>query len=172
MVVKDTNLPTRRKLPHEIPLWIEQGARHFVTINCRKRGIPLLLENDIAIRLLKGAKRYEEMGKWYLWLMLVMPDHLHFIVTFNLNHDVRKVLASWKSYQAKTLGIEWQSGYFEHRLRNDREFEEKCMYIRQNPMRKGLCPTAKEWSYYVDRTRRDPRDEGRAKPPAEPQRVS
>jgi putative transposase len=145
-------LPQRRKLPHEIPSWVRQGARHFVTVNCKKKGTSVLLRTDVATGLLESACYYEEIGRWYLWLFLVMPDHIHLIATFDLERGVRPIVRAWKSYQKKAFGIEWQSDFFEHRLRNDDEFVQKMHYVRMNPVRKGLVPSAEQWPYVVDRT--------------------
>jgi len=143
--------PKRKKLPHEFPSWVQQGARHFITINCADRNTTNLLRNDIADHLLESARFYDETGKWHLWLMLIMPDHIHFIATFNLQQGLRPILGAWKRYQATTLGIEWQSDFFEHRLRNPSESDEKAFYIRMNPVRKNLVATPEQWPYILDR---------------------
>ena len=144
-------LPTREKLPHEIPSWVEQGARHFITINCKQRGSPTLLQHDVATRLLENGRFYDRTGRWYLWLMLVMPDHIHFIATFDLSKGLTTTVSAWKRYQKKTLGIEWQSDFFEHRLRNQPEFDEKATYIRMNPVRQGLVTNPEKWPHILDR---------------------
>ena len=145
--------PKRKRLPHDIPSWVKQGARHFVTINCKQRtGAPLLAGN-IAPALLTSAAHYDQLGRWYLWLMVVMPDHLHFIATFNQDRRIQDVVKAWKSHQAKQLNIDWQSGFFEHRLRDDKEFEEKSHYVLWNPVRKGLARFPEEWQHTIDRTR-------------------
>lgn len=150
--MRQVELPKRKKLPHEIPPWVAQGARHFITVNCKEKGTSHLLQTDVATGLLESARYYEEIGRWYLWLLLVMPDHIHFIATFDLERGVRPVVRAWKGYQKKTLGIEWQSDFFEHRLRNDREFDEKAFYVRMNPVRKSLVVTPEEWPHVIDRT--------------------
>ncbi len=144
-------LPKRKKLPHEIPSWVQQGEKHFITINCQTRGINQLLQNDTAKKLLASAEFYEKQNRWYLWLMVVMPDHIHFIATFNLSAGVRSIITAWKRYQAIHQGIDWQSDFFEHRLRNHSEFEEKCHYIRMNPARKGLIENPANWPHVLDR---------------------
>jgi arsenate reductase len=156
-------LPQRKKLPHETPSLVKQGARHFITISCKQRtGAPLLQENN-GNALLESAAFYEQLGHWYMWLMVIMPDHLHFIATFNLNREIQDVIKAWKSHQAKHLGIQWQSGFFEHRLRNNAELDEKSHYIRWNPVRKGLVTSPDDWPFVLDRIVL-----GRANPPGEP----
>ncbi len=145
------SFPIRKKLPHVVPSWVSQGARHFITVNCKQRiGSPLL---SAAPSLLESATIYEQLGRWYLWLMVIMPDHLHFIATFNLDHGVQSTVKAWKSHQAKHQDINWQSGFFEHRVRNDAEVEEKSHYNRWNPVRKGLVKSPEEWPHAIDRTR-------------------
>jgi REP element-mobilizing transposase RayT len=142
-------LPKRKKLPHEIPAWVQQGERHFITINCKHRvGGPLLRH---ASALLESAQYYETIGRWHLWLMSIMPDHVHFVATFDLSQGLRNTISAWKRYQTKTLGIEWQPDFFEHRLRNDSEFDEKAAYIRMNPVRKGLVENPEDWPHVLDR---------------------
>ena len=140
--------PKREKLPHKIPSWIQQGERHFITINCKCRGGDQLLQ--YGRDLLESARYYEEIGRWHLWLMLVMPDHIHFIATFDLSKGLTTTVSAWKRYQKKKLGIEWQSNFFEHRLRNGAEFDEKCHYIRMNPVRQNLAANPEEWSHVLD----------------------
>ena len=157
-LMKLAGLPQRKHLPHEVPSWVEQGGRHFITINHRNRGSDPLCRENLPYALLDSVLHYETIRNWYPWIVLVMPDHLHGIFTFDLrNRRVSSILRAWKSYQSKNLGITWQSGYFEHRLRNETEFAEKANYIRMNPVRKGLVENPKDWPWVIDRTNLDDR---------------
>jgi REP element-mobilizing transposase RayT len=140
-------LAQRKRLPHEIPPWVGQGARHFITINALRRASAPFGSDEIASALLRNLLAYEDLDRWHLWLAVVMPDHLHFIATFALEHGLAASIAAWKGYQAKTLKLEFQSGFFEHRLRDEAEFTEKATYIRENPVRKGLVADATAWPY-------------------------
>lgn len=146
-------LPERKQLPHEIPSWVQQGDRHFITINCHPRGDEPFLKN--AHDILESARYYEKIGRWYLWLMLIMPDHIHFIATFDLSKGLRNTVSAWRRHLATSFDIEWQSDFFEHRLRNQSKFEEKCHYIRMNPVRKGLVESPTDWPYALDRASLD-----------------
>ena len=146
-------LPKRKKLSHEIPSWVPKGCRYFITVNCHMRGQNLLCQDRIARQLLNSAMEYERLGRWYVWLMMIMPDHMHWIASFDKERGIRRVVSAWKGYQAKMLGIEWQTDFFEHRLRTDTEYNEKAEYIRCNPVRKGLVANIEEWPYIWDRSR-------------------
>jgi putative transposase len=68
-----------------------------------------------------------------------MPDHLHALISFPALEKMSGVVGDWKRFQQRESAVRWQEGYFDHRIRNDREFEEKAAYIRRNPVVKGLC---------------------------------
>ena len=57
------------------------------------------------------------------------------------------VVQHFKSYLARTYGIDSQRGFFETRIRDDVHMSEKARYICGNPVRKGLCATADDWPY-------------------------
>lgn len=59
-----------------------------------------------------------------------------------------RVIGEWKHYHTTHHKITWQDGYFDHRIRNDSEFELKADYIRQNPVVKSLCRTAADWPWF------------------------
>jgi REP element-mobilizing transposase RayT len=139
-------LPSRKKLPHQVPSWVPNGSRYFITINCAARGPNALAHQRVAASLLESITVYEQLQKWYIHAMVIMPDHIHMIVTFS-TQDIRLVIAPWKGFQAKTHDIDWQSDFFEHRLRNDAEFTEKVNYVLMNPVRKGLVNDWQNWPY-------------------------
>ena len=81
-------------------------------------------------------------------LALLMPDHVHFITSFpEREKRMNIVVSKWKEWTAKSLGIEWQRDFFEHRLRHDESFDEKAEYIRRNPLRAGLVKHSENWPY-------------------------
>ena len=141
------DLHQRNKLPYEIPPWVQQGARHFITINCRERGSNSPCKQNIAGCLLESASYYEKISHWYIWIMVIMPDHLHFIAAFNFADGLQAVIKTWKKYQTRNPHIEWQTDFFEHRLRNDNELIEKMQYVRMNPVRNGLVDSSNEWPF-------------------------
>ena len=147
-----TLLPRRRGMSHSVPSWVAQGVRHFVTINALKRDAAPFAPATVAAALLRNLLAYEAQGRWHLWLAVVMPDHLHFIATFNLDAGLAASVAAWKGYQTRTLKVAFQRNFFEHRLRDDDEYVEKASYVRENPVRKGLVADAAQWPYLYDRS--------------------
>ncbi|MFZ4395076.1 MAG: transposase [Kiritimatiellia bacterium] len=92
-------------------------------------------------------------GDWWVHLLVLMPDHLHMLISFPQEKAMRQIIFKWKEYIAKTLELRWQRDFFDHRLRDDENFIEKAHYVRMNPVRKGLCQEAGEWPYAWDNFR-------------------
>jgi len=143
----ENNLPRRSRLPHDVPAWVHQGARHFITMRCFERGTVPFANENTACKIIDSVLCYDTVQKWYLWCVVVMPDHIHFVVTFDMSKGIMKTIKDWRTYHTRTNGIRFQDGFFEHRIRNDQEFSEKCEYIRMNPVVKGLSITPEDWPY-------------------------
>ncbi|MEM8955515.1 MAG: hypothetical protein AAGD22_15280 [Verrucomicrobiota bacterium] len=143
----------RRRLEHKTPEWVEDGASFFVTINAECRGQSHFCGDDelkvVARALLDGVRHYHREGKWFAHLVVIMPDHLHAILSFPRGGDMRETIRAWKSFQTRRLGLVWQDGFYDHRIRNGESFNEKMDYIRENPVRAGLCERAEEWEWVV-----------------------
>ncbi len=76
-------VPRRKSLPHEIPLWVDpQLEIYFITINCQTRGSNQLANGKIAPALFETIRHRQEQGVWWPYLFLIMPDHVHALVSF------------------------------------------------------------------------------------------
>jgi putative transposase len=142
-------LPQRRTLPHKIPLWVDpQKEIYFITINCKERFKNQLALPKIGKRLFETIRHRQEESLWWPFLFLLMPDHLHALLSFPpTGKPLRVIVSKWKEWTAKELGIVWQRDFFEHRLRNDESRREKADYILANPVRKRLVARPEEWKY-------------------------
>ncbi|PYJ78723.1 MAG: hypothetical protein DME69_07485 [Verrucomicrobia bacterium] len=135
------------KLHHAVPHWVEPGALFHVRVALdREKQQRQLTEPALAQRLLDSARFYESRQCWHITLFLLMPDHLHALLSFARDQTMSGVIGDWKHFHARKHGIMWQEGYFDHRLRNDERGEQlsaKMHYIRQNPVVDGLCANAR-----------------------------
>jgi REP element-mobilizing transposase RayT len=69
--------------------------------------------------------------------------------------SIGSILHSIKSYSAKQIptvmnhiGKVWQDGRYDRLIRNRQEFENTWEYIRQNPVKAGLCNTPEEYQFF------------------------
>ena len=106
-----------------------------------------LCQSAVAEFLKDSLLFYQKHGELWVHLLLLMPDHLHAILSFSPTVGMRKSIAKWKRYTAREKGIHWQRDFFDHRLRKDESFVEKTHYIRMNPVRAGLVDAPEDWPY-------------------------
>ncbi len=130
-----------------VPGWVRGGPIFFVTLCALHRGKNQFCHPKTAQALFDSAQYYHEQTRWHVHLLLLMPDHLHALISFPKVESMQRVIRSWKHYLAKQYHIEWQRDFFEHRLRSDESHEEKADYIRQNPVRASLIASADLWPY-------------------------
>src|SRR5947209_6557874 len=100
--------------------------------------------------LFEAARRYHVAQRWYLKLLLLMPDHLHMLVGIPGDTRLSDLIRDFKRITARTAKIDWQRNFFDHRLRHDESESEKAAYIRCNPVRPGLIEHHDQWQYAID----------------------
>lgn len=88
------------------------------------------------------GERYK-LGEW-----VVMPNHVHLLVTPKEGHELTDILHSWKSFTANQInaltgasGAFWQHESYDHIVRNQQELERIEQYIRDNPKKAGIIVT-------------------------------
>ena len=142
-------LPSRKLLPHDIPLWIDSTREtYFITICCERRGKNQLAIAGVANSLFETVAYRNEQGIWFARLVLLMPDHIHFVVSFPDNgRRMQTTVSKWKEWTAKKLAIGWQRDFFEHRLRRGENVRQKADYILFNPVRAGLVSKPEDWPF-------------------------
>jgi putative transposase len=95
-----------------------------------------------------------ELRKWRLRAGVVMPDHVHFVVTpteerglsvGDFAHGFKRLLRR----RIQKQDWEWQRGCFDHLLRATDNAQQKWLYLKQNPVRAGLVRDATDWPYYL-----------------------
>ena len=140
-------LQIRKKLPHAIPQWVAEGSWFFIILNCVPRGKNQLCRADTGEAVLAAMKFNHERLIWHCRLCLLVPDHLHAIIAFRREPGMQITITNWKKFITGKCGVDWQRDFFDHRLRDHHELEEKTGYIFMNPVRKGLCERAEEWMW-------------------------
>ena len=146
----------RKRLPHAIPQPVAEGSWFFITINCAPRGENQLNRTEIGAGVLAAMAHNYDKLVWHCRLCLLMPDHLHAIMAFPREPGMATALTNWKRFVATRLGVKWQRNFFDHRLRDHHELEEKTCYILMNPVRKGLRKRMEDWVWVYRPTDRPP----------------
>jgi len=141
------SLPTRDRLYHAIPSWVDEKDKWFVTICCQPRGLNQLA-NPVTAAVYRGALAfYETKGLMKPVVSVLMPDHLHIVAQFDHRKGMARTISGLKQHLARHAGVSWQQGFFDHRLRGEHEVAEKCRYVWNNPVRAGLCAAPSDWPF-------------------------
>jgi putative transposase len=92
--------------------------------------------------------------KFQLHDFVVMPDHLHLLLTVHEDMTIEKAMQFVKgrfSYRIKReshyLGEVWQSGFSEARADDQESFLRYREYIAQNPVKAGLAGSPEQYPY-------------------------
>ena len=146
------------------------GATYFFTVNLRDRNSDLLVRE---IDLLRGCVRATRaQHPFHIDAWVVLPEHMHCLWTlpagdaeFALRWKVIKFAFSKRLPKGEPLtnaqrargerGI-WQRRYWEHTLRDERDFVRHVDYIHFNPVKHGYVTRVADWPHssfqrHVDR---------------------
>ncbi len=146
-------IKTKRQLPH----WQMGGSTYFVTFRTKIFNLPLE-----ARRVVLEAFCYFNDSKYRLWAAVVMPDHVHLLLTPKEKAEggyfsLTEILHSLKSFTGNKInnvlnrqGTLWQEDFFNRIVRDEKEFLEKWNYIRNNPVKKELCQRPEEWDAFYE----------------------
>ena len=97
---------------------------------------------------------HRDKNRFQLHAFVVMPDHIHVLITPATNESTAKCIQYLKggySFAARKQGEIWHSGYHEHRIRDANDFISQSRYIANNPARKQLADHAYVHTRFLDR---------------------
>jgi putative transposase len=125
----------------------------FVTTSIQDKRA--LLQSILSAELcMKVLDDYREQGKFALHEFIVMPDHVHLLLTVDRDISIERALQFIKGgffFRAgKELGFQapvWQKGFSEVRVLDEASFDQFTIYIRNNPVRARLASTTEEFPF-------------------------
>jgi REP element-mobilizing transposase RayT len=129
----------------------------------RRQRIEAYLDQGYGSCYLKDPKIAEQMqtslfhfdGERYrLHAWVVMPNHVHFMLTPMEGFYLSGILHSFKSYTSlkanRMLGREgsfWHEDYYDRKIRDVEHFQAARIYIENNPVKAKLCATPSDWPW-------------------------
>jgi len=139
-----------------------QGATYFFTVNCAERQNNRILENNIdALR--QVFRQVKQKHPFKIDAIVILPEHLHCIWTLppdDANYSLRWNLIK-SGFSRLITGNErrsdsrikrgergiWQRRYWEHVVRDEKDFERHVDYIHWNPVKHGWVKRVSDWPY-------------------------
>jgi REP element-mobilizing transposase RayT len=94
--------------------------------------------------ILDGWKHFDGV-RYVLGDLVVMPNHVHLLLTPLPGHELEDILQSRKRHSARELnlllnrsGDFWQKHSYDHIVRDDAEWKALQKYIAENPAKAAL----------------------------------
>ena len=141
------------------------GNTYFFTLVTYQRQPILCLEACRKI-LREVIKETRLLYPFKIEAWVLLPDHLHCIwrlpdgdVNYSMRWGLIKkeftkriknlvgVAHPTKSRERHREGTIWQRRFWEHRIRDEKDFAVHCDYIHYNPVKHGLVESSKDWVY-------------------------
>jgi putative transposase len=142
--------PVRNASPEKVL----SSARVFFVTTKTIMARHLLQSEQNAMLLIDVLRSNVATGKFQLHDFVIMPDHVHLLMTLPGDLTVEKAMQLVKggfSYRLKRefgfQGEVWQRGFSEVRIKDGRSFLQHRGYIVQNPVKAGLVDSAEQWPY-------------------------
>ena len=118
------------------------------TVTAHRR--PIFRNGSNAELLIKTLAHYREQGRFLLHEFVIMPDHVHLLLTPAPEISLERAMQFIKggfSYRLNYNGPVWQASFTNHRVRDLEDYERHCDYIRMNPVHARLVRKPQDYSY-------------------------
>jgi putative transposase len=129
-------------------------SRTFFVTTKTSMGRALLQSERNAKLLIDVLRSYVTARKFRLHDFVVMPDHLHLLITVDGDTTIERAMQFIKggfSYRLKKdfgyVGEVWQRGFSEVRVDDRESFLQHRKYIAENPIRAGLVDSPEKFPY-------------------------
>jgi len=137
------------------------GATYFFTVNLRDRRCDLLVTQIDALR--EAMRAVRKRSPFHVDAWVVLPDHMHCLWTLpEADADFPGRWRDIKTAFSKSLppieqrstvmfrrgerGI-WQRRYWEHTIRDQRDYAVHMDYVHFNPVKHGLVDRPTDWPF-------------------------
>jgi len=139
------------------------GYDYFITVVTYERN-PILIDN---IELLRESFRYAKTKFVFdVNAIVILPDHFHMIIKVDRAEEYPKIISTIKRYFSKQCDPKfyehlmqsqsrskqnykpiWQKRFYEHTIRDEKEYKTRLDYIHFNPVKHKYVDTANMWEY-------------------------
>jgi putative transposase len=119
------------------------GEVYFITTVTEGRQ-PLFADTASRDLLRETLRRVREMDPFEMHAYVFLPDHVHLLIRVPGTTDVSRIMHSlkrnftrnWKRASGVTTPVKlWQRGFWDHVIRDDRDYEVHLDYIHFNPVK-------------------------------------
>jgi REP element-mobilizing transposase RayT len=112
------------------------------------------LEHPEIGNLVERALLHFDGDRYRLHAWVIMPNHVHALITLVRGRTLSNVMHSWKSFTAKRAnellkrsGAFWAPEYFDRVIRDEGHYDNAIGYAAMNPVKAGLCMLPDDWRF-------------------------
>ncbi|HVP44323.1 MAG TPA: transposase [Terriglobales bacterium] len=135
-----------------IPQRVHNFGTYFVSTQTWQRR-NLFRTDELAQLLIDTVVGYRDRGRFLLHEFVIMPNHLHLLITpsgITLERAMQFIKGGYSHVVTETgrKSLEvWQKGFADHRIRDAEDYERHRGYIHDNPVQAGLCTNRTEYRW-------------------------
>jgi putative transposase len=129
------------------------GWTYFVTTK-GWQSVSVFQVKEIADVVVRKLMEYRDRGNYLLHNFVLMPNHLHLIITPSISVSLEKAIqlikggSSHEIHKIRVSQIQiWQSGFHESRVRDWADYQKKRDYVAFNPVAAKLVERPELWPY-------------------------
>jgi putative transposase len=127
------------------------GWSYFVTTRCWQGRAVFQVAENVGL-LLKTLFHYRDHGAYQLHEFVVMPNHIHLLLTPSDNTTLEKAIQLIKGGSSRQIRLSrgqelqiWQEGFHDWTVRDAEDWQAKVSYIRLNAVRAKLAVQPEQW---------------------------
>jgi len=132
----------------------QQGYVYFITTRCYKNSRIFIDEKAVEV-VFESIDWLIAHSYIDLYFCIVMPDHLHMIISLVDTKCLSEVIKSIKQYSSRKiksiLTISdpiWQEQYYDHTIRKEENLIDVIKYCWYNPVRAGLVTNPNRYPHW------------------------
>lgn len=132
---------------------VRQAGVYFATTDTWERHA-LFVNTSLANIVVEQIAACRDRGFYKLHAFVLMPDHLHVLITPAETATIEKAVQMIKGGSARRMGIErpqpfpiWHRGFHDRWIRDVDQFRAAKLYIEQNPVKAKLAESAKSYPW-------------------------
>ena len=137
------------------------GGTYFFTVNLLDRQSDLLVTHIEQLR--DAVRRVRARQPFHVDAWVVLPDHMHAVWTLpsgdaGYSERWREIKKAFVKQCPKTEALSvtrtrkgergiWQRRFWEHTIRDERDYAAHVDYVHINPVKHGWATSARSWPY-------------------------
>jgi REP element-mobilizing transposase RayT len=113
-----------------------------------------VIDSTIAAEICSTLCFYAREGQIHLAAFVVMLDHWHAVFATSDGKNISErmnIMDGWIGKQTaaalKAMRCGWQQGFHDAEIRSAKQFQFSCVYVEENPIRRGLVKSPSDWAW-------------------------